>query len=309
MSIEDTLSAMAAFAAPDPFPWQVPAKPLAYLDVLEGRFNVYFQAIWRLDIPELSFDSMTTRDARKAHGEVGRAIAACSGAFYEAVSKGNALVALDEAAHLPAGLVRSLLVTVNAVAWASYQAHDSGAWEWAVANGKASASDMQDSAETIYRLWGGVAKLYDLGVLNALKKPQFKGTSGLGADPVSTSIGTYIVIAIAVTAALAIIAWLILALVVESNRVALIEKTCLDPKTGQVLKDPPPHCPKYFDNIAKDPNAHLATFLAPFTEALSSAVRTAVVIAGIGVLGYVAVAYVLPALASRPRREPAPAEA
>lgn len=293
MSIASTLNALASYAPLEgtALPW--PSDPMVsdgYVDVLQSAFDAYFkEVVFELDIPELAFETNAAL-ALSAYEELEALVADRADAVFQAIAAGKPHVAMQEAVMVPVPTLRTVLVVINAVAWASFQAHESGAWRWAVANRVASAPELKDSAETVYRLWALVRKLKALGALDALKKPQFKGTQGLGiAWPVAA------VIAIAAVAAIAIIAWLVITLKVESNRVGAIEKTCLD-SNGRLLKDAPPHCAKYFNAIAQDPNGHLSTLFAPVTEALAAALKTLATIAGIGALVYVGVVYAVPAV-------------
>lgn len=289
MSVEETLYGLAGHAPLEgtDLPW----GSGNYIDTLQAAFDEYFLVLFQLNIPELEF-ATSSKSALSAYDTMSAAIAAKANAVYSALSSGKPFVAANEAVTLSSVVLRQWLVSVNAVTWASFQAHESGAWAWAVENGKVSASEMKASAENVYRLWKIIGKLDKMGALQALKKPQFKGAAGLG-DPLSG--GAIIAIALASVAVIAIIAFALVTLKVESNRIHQIEQTCQD-ENGRMLASPPPHCATYFGNIAKDPNGHLATFLAPVTEALTAAVKSIAWVAGAGVLLYVGAVYVLPSV-------------
>lgn len=305
MAASDVLETMASYAHPPAFPWadlEAQGKGLiqsdAYLAVLEAKFNQYFQVVWRLDIPELQLGGLSSSEARAAYEDLSNRLASRAGVFIDAISRGSPTVALDEALKVPSDLLAAVLVALSAVAYSDYQGHDSGAWRWMVTHGRTSVEEAKSSAEDIYRLWDAVIQLDNAGLLESLKKPEFKKpTSGLGA--VQIPIGIAIVIAVAVVVVIAILSWVIVTLKVESNRVEMIEKSCFDPDTGKPLSPAPPHCAKYWNNIAEDPNAHLNTFLAPlnkFSEQMGEAVKKLFTIAGWGVLLYVGGVYVLPAV-------------
>jgi hypothetical protein len=299
VTVEETLYGLAAYAPLEgtDLPWA--SDPMVsddYIDVLQGEFDRYFQVLFELDLPELSFETSTAR-ARGAYDELAGLLAAKAAAVYAAVAAFRPMVAVQEAVTVPVTTLRTTLVLLNAVTWANFQAHEAGAWRWAVANRVASIGELRSSAESTYRLWALVRKLHAMGALNALKKPQFKGNAGLG----ELATGAIIAIAIASVAAIAILAWILVTLKVESNRVSSIEQTCQD-EHGRLLANAPPHCAQYFGNIAANPNGHLATMFAPVTEALTAAVKTLATVAGVGVLLYVGAVYVLPAVVGTFRR-------
>lgn len=310
-AVDDVLKGIAAYAILPKFPWaslESQGKGLlqsdAYVDILDAKFAEYFQVIWRLDIPELQFGGVSADQARGAYEDLADAIAGRASAIYDAISKGNPLLAADQAVEVPADIMRRMLVLTNAVAYADFTAHDTGAYRWAVENGRVTLSDAKDSVESIYRLWDGVVQLEKAGVLNTLKKPEFKATSGLGALPALA----WVAIVLVAIAAIAIVAWSLVTLKVESNRLAIMEKTCFDEKTGKLLEPPPPHCGKWLDKLAEDPNSHLRTFIQPLTDAMTAAIHSFAVIAGIGVLFWIGTRYVLPAILDR-TGHPAPGAA
>ncbi len=287
MTADEILQKLAGYAPLEGT--ELPWTP-NYVDTMQTAFDEYFLVLFELDIPELGFET-STKEARTAYETLKAGLISKASAVYNAIVAGKPFVAASEAVTIPVGTLRQFLVSLNAVTWASFQQHESGAWSWAVQQGMASTEEMRSSASLVYRMWKLVGKLHAMGALNALKKPQFKGTSGLG----ELTTGAIIAIALASVAAIAILAWFVLTLKVESNRVDAMEKTCLD-DDGRLLANPPPHCGVYFNNIAQNPNAHLATFLAPVTEALTAAVRSIAWVAGAGVLLYVGAVYVLPAV-------------
>lgn len=289
MTADEILQKLAGYAPLEgtDLPWTP-----NYVDTMQTAFDEYFLVLFELDIPELGFET-STKEARTAYETLKAGLISKASAVYDAIVAGKPFVAASEAVTIPVGTLRQFLVSLNAVTWASFQQHESGAWSWAVQQGIASTEEMRSSAALVYRMWKLVGKLHAMGALNALKKPQFKGTSGLGGEPLSTA--AIIAIAIASVAVIAILAWFVLTLKVESNRVALMEETCLD-ENGKLIPNAPPHCGIYFNNIAQNPNAHLATFLAPVTEALTAAVKSIAWVAGAGVLLYVGAVYVLPAV-------------
>jgi hypothetical protein len=303
MTAEEALEGLASLAPLEgtALPWPAPPTSDAYVDTLQAGFDQYFQVIFKLDIPELQFGETTVSQARTAYDVMVAALTSKVTAVYSAVAAGKPFVAMHEAVNVPASTLRTFLVLLNAVTWANFQAHEAGAWRWAVNNGKVTLPELQASAESVYRLWALVGKLEKLGALNALKKPQFKG---LGEAFSTTAM---VVIAITAVAVIAIIAFCLMTLKVESNRDKMIRDTCLD-KDGRYLANPPPHCPKYFDNLAKDPNGHLTAMFGPLTDTLNTAIKSIATVAGIGVLLYVGAVFVLPAVvgtfASR-RRAPA----
>jgi len=293
VTADEALQGLASFAPLEgtALPWPAPPTSDAYIDTLQSGFDQYFQVIFQLDIPELQFGDTTTRQARTAYDVMVAAITAKTSAVYAAVAAGKPFVAAHEAVTLPTSTLRTFLVLLNAVTWANFQAHEAGGWRWAVNNGRVSLAELQNSAESIYRLWRLVGKLSSMGALNALKKPQFK-MSGLG-DPLSG--GALVAIALVAVATIAILAFCLMTLKVEANRDKMIRDTCLD-ADGRLLAAPPPHCAKYFDNLAKDPNGHLAAMFGPLTEGLNTAIKSIATVAGIGVLLYVGAIYVLPAV-------------
>jgi hypothetical protein len=313
MTIDDTLAAIAAYAKLAKFPWaelEAQGKGLlqsdAYIGVLEERFNQYFQVIWRLDIPELRFGGVSADQARGAVEDLKAAIAARSGKIFDAIASGNPLLAIGDAVSIPADVLRMAIVINNAVTWADFSGHDSGAWAWAVVHGRASLEEAKASAQDCYRLWTVIIDLDKAGVLEPLKRPEFKKpTAGLGAAPIAA--GALVAIVVAVVLVVAIIAWLVVTLTVEAHRVQMIEQTCFD-EHGKLLSPAPDHCKKYLDNIAQDPNAHLTAMFKPLTDALSSAVKGFFGVVGVGVLLYIGAVYVLPAVTQAMKKKGGGAE-
>jgi hypothetical protein len=269
----------------------------AYIDVMRDRFDQYFQVMFTLDIPELEYhQELAVAQAKEAYHVVRDAAVLVAPAALEAIALALPSLSMREAMQVRLDAFRRLIVLSNAVAAASLAAHETGVAKWLVETGQMTLEEAMDDASDAYALWGAVMELERLGLLNAMKKPAFRGQSGLGA----ISAGAVVVV-IAIVVAIALIAWVVVTVVEGGRRAAFMDKSCFD-EGGRLLENRPPFCDKYGDEIAKNPNAHLAVMLEPITAGVSTVAKGLAAAAVLGVILYVGGVYVLPGVVAQSGR-------
>jgi hypothetical protein len=298
---DEILSVIGAYAPVAQFPWgeleaqgKGYASSDAYIDVMQAKFDEYFKTIWKLDIPELQFGGVSDTMAQAAYDFLADSIKARAGVIYEALQTGQLLLAAKDAIEVPAEALKIFLVLLNSSAWAGFSSHEAGGWRYAISAGLATEAEAKDSIQNIYRLWDAVIRIEGTGALDPLKRAQFKGQAGLG--DFGLSAGVVVVLAIATVLIVCIIAYALVTIFVELNRTKMVEKSCFDAATGKLVVPLPAHCKKYYDNLANDPNSHLAIFLKPLTDAADKLVNGILWIAGGAAVLYVAGVYVFPSV-------------
>lgn len=262
----------------------------AYIDVMRERFDEYFKMMFTLDIPEITYKQQLALDqARDAYKVVKDATVLVAPVAVEAIALAVPTLSAKEAMHVRAIALRRMIVVANAVAASSLAAHETGVVRWMVERGEMTLEEAMKDASDTYAIWGALLELDRLGLLNVYKKPQF-GTSGLGEITTAT-----VVLVIAIVAGIAIVAWLVITLVEGSRRAEFMDKSCFD-ADGRLLADRPPFCDRYGDELAKNPNAHLASAMEPFTLAAGTLSKGLAAAAILGVVLYVGGVYVMPAM-------------
>lgn len=269
--IEEALEELASAADIEGINWQsLNASGLGlmqsdhYLDLIDARWEKFYNVAESLDISDAEWEETTAEQARDAWTEVKDALSAKADAMLDALSRGDLMVAWDEAATIWTGALRRLIIAASHVAHSNLAAHADGTVRYAIETGQTTVADAENDADRIARIFSAVAKLDQWGALEDLKKTS--AVSGLGqAQAVATRSLPMVIAAIGIAA---VIGAVVVFVAYLSHRNEMLEKYCFD-EAGNLRSDAPPWC--------LDPPDPLSVFLQPF-ERLASGVSVAITI-------------------------------
>ncbi len=308
MVVEDVLVDLAAYADIEGIDWpslnaqgQGLMESQAYLQVLDDRWERFYSVVETLAITDAEWEETTAEEARDAWTEVRDAMTDKAGLMLDALLAGELSVAYDHAATIWTGSLKKLVVATSHVSHRNLTAHQDGTLYYAIEVGALTATEVEEEASAIARLWDCVVKLDQWNALSELKKP---GHVSVGQTPQQATVGQallrglpFVITAVGIAA---VIAAVVVFLSYLSDRNAQIEKFCFN-DDGSVREDRPAWCDEPNQGM-QDP---LAVFLQPFTEAGKRLATGLSIVAGVAVALWAGSIIVPKLLASAAKRRAA----
>jgi hypothetical protein len=257
-----------------------------YLDELEARWQQFYAVAETLAITDAEWETTTAAEAKDAWTEVADSVGASASAMLDAISEGELSVAMDQAATIWTGALRTLVIATSAVSHRNMTAHSDGTFLYAIEAGDLTVEQVEDEASAVASLWDAVVQLDDWGALSSLKKPEFGGAAGLGTPAAAAGQAVMRGLPWVITGVLvaAVVAAVIVFLAYLSDRNEQIEKFCFT-EDGSLRADRPGWC----DEAGQGMPDPLAVFMKPAEE---FGKRMATML-GVAALVYVAI-YALP---------------